>query len=257
MLMEHLLSVVRGIYTSPLNLILVSGFVLAEWWVPAQYVNRRVHLPLDVLGFVAGIVFILPIYALLRDVSEWIAAMDWMTMLRGIQSLPSWGKLLLCALCIDFTGYWAHRAMHHFPCLWTTHRWHHSIEQLYWFSGFRASFFQILILGIPQVIFPFLVFQMSLMEGVIAVGIINFLQFWKHANIRVPWGPLECLFVTPHYHAIHHSRDHAMNHNFGFMFTLWDRLFGTQLPSQQLERPFAMGLTLPQKKSVWRMILGL
>jgi hypothetical protein len=36
MLMEHLLSVVRGIYTSPLNLILVSGFVLAEWWVPTQ-----------------------------------------------------------------------------------------------------------------------------------------------------------------------------------------------------------------------------
>ncbi len=254
MWIEYGLQSIRDIYTSPFNILLVTGFMLAEWLVPAQYVNRRVHLALDVLGFTAGMLFILPVYALLREVTEMVAAMDWTTMLKSIQILPAWAKLALCALCIDFTGYWAHRAMHHFPCLWATHRWHHSIEQLYWFSGFRASFFQILILGIPQIVFPFIIFQMSPLEGVIAVGIINFLQFWKHANIRVPWGPLEWLFVTPHYHSIHHQR--GQNHNFGFMFTIWDRLFGTRLPSQQLQRPFAMGLIPSQKKPVWRMILG-
>jgi|GEM_PF-386940 len=257
MLMENLFRVIQEIYTSPFNLMLVTGFVLAEWLVAAQYVNRRVHLALDVLGFTAGMLFIPIIYSFLREVTEYAASMNWAAILEGMQTLPAWAKLALCALCIDFTGYWVHRAMHHFPCLWATHRWHHSIEQLYWFSGFRASFFQILILGIPQIVFPFLVFRMTLLEAAIAMGIINFLQFWKHANIRVPWEPLEGLFVTPHYHSIHHKRGQAQQHNFGFMFTIWDRLFGTRLPSRQLARPFAMGLTPPQKKTVWRMVLGL
>lgn len=255
--MDNFQRVFQEVYTSPLNLMLVTGFVLAEWLVPAQYVNRRVHLGLDIIGFAAGMVFIVPVYAFLQDVFEMAAAMDWATVLKGLQTLPTWVKFTLCALCIDFTGYWAHRAMHYFPCLWAAHRWHHSIEQLYWFSGFRASFFQILILGIPQIVFPFLVFQMSLLEISFAFGIINFLQFWKHANIRVPWGPLEWLLVNPHYHAIHHNQDYMMNCNFGFMFTIWDHLFDTRLPTRQLVRPFATGLTPPQKRRVWRMILGM
>ena len=39
---------------------------------------------------------------------------------------------------------------------------------------------------------------------------------------------LEIIFVTPQYHLIHHSQN-IKNHNsnFGVLFSIWDRMFGT------------------------------
>jgi sterol desaturase/sphingolipid hydroxylase (fatty acid hydroxylase superfamily) len=54
---------------------------------------------------------------------------------------------------------------------------------------------------------------------------------FEHGNIDLP-GSLEkrlaWLFVTPALHRQHHSRRHAeLNSNYGTIFTLWDRAFGT------------------------------
>jgi len=71
-----------------------------------------------------------------------------------LQSLPGLVKIGMALFIVDFIIYWIHRAQHQFDFLWRTHAWHHSIEQMYWFAGFRTSFLHSLIYNIPQVIIP-------------------------------------------------------------------------------------------------------
>ena len=50
-----------------------------------------------------------------------------------------------------------------------------------------------------------------------------------HANVRLNFGPLRYILVTPQSHRIHHAcEDRYRDRNFGFTFSIWDRMFGTQ-----------------------------
>ena len=49
-----------------------------------------------------------------------------------------------------------------------------------------------------------------------------------HSNIWISFGPLEKIFISPAMHHIHHSTaPRHFNKNFAFIFSFWDRLFGT------------------------------
>jgi sterol desaturase/sphingolipid hydroxylase (fatty acid hydroxylase superfamily) len=62
----------------------------------------------------------------------------------------------------------------------------------------------------------------------------------EHANIAVPAradGLMRRLFVTPNMHKWHHSRDaQETDTNYGNIFSVWDRLFGTFTGRAQLAR---------------------
>jgi sterol desaturase/sphingolipid hydroxylase (fatty acid hydroxylase superfamily) len=64
-------------------------------------------------------------------------------------------------------------------------------------------------------------------------------DFFTHANVRLPETAdrlLRWLIVTPAMHRVHHSqRMKEQNGNFGTIFSIWDRLFGTYLPSLAAE----------------------
>ncbi len=50
-----------------------------------------------------------------------------------------------------------------------------------------------------------------------------------HANIKTNLGPLKYILVTPQSHRIHHSLERKhWDKNYGFIFTIWDNVFGTQ-----------------------------
>src|SRR6266850_1430385 len=59
----------------------------------------------------------------------------------------------------------------------------------------------------------------------------------EHANFRVPgWLDRALSLVTtwPCFHKVHHSRSPELtNTNYGNLFSVWDRLFGTYTPSQR------------------------
>ena len=49
--------------------------------------------------------------------------------------------------------------------------------------------------------------------------------------VRKLWGPLEWLLVTPSHHRAHHgSNPEYVDRNYGNVFIVWDRLFGTFEP---------------------------
>ena len=53
-----------------------------------------------------------------------------------------------------------------------------------------------------------------------------------HANLRTNLGWLKYVLVTPQSHRVHHSIERAhWDTNFGVIFSVWDRLFGTLYPS--------------------------
>lgn len=164
---------------------------------------------------------------------------------------------ILCAhLVADFCLYWLHRGMHTWDFLWRTHRFHHSAESLYWFSGFRTSFLHIFLYAFPQVLVGMYLFHFTSLELGIAFSLGALSQFFTHANIRVPdWLPLHYVLVTPEFHHPHHSQLGTQNRNFGAVFTIWDRFFGTYVDPKKIRQDFAYGLK--EKTPLWRMMIGL
>ena len=59
-----------------------------------------------------------------------------------------------------------------------------------------------------------------------------------HANVRLRLGPLRWVLVTPQSHRIHHAPDpQYRDTNYGVVFSIWDRLFGTPHPCDDAYPP--------------------
>ena len=126
--------------------------------------------------------------------------------------------------------------------MWRTHAWHHSVEQMYWFAGFRTSFFHSFIYNIPQVVVPVTLLKLTPAEAGIGYSIGLLIQFWEHTNLKVNIGPLAWLIVTPDYHRIHHSATTHRGMNLAPTFRLWDRMFGTYVDPATMPAEFPLGL---------------
>jgi sterol desaturase/sphingolipid hydroxylase (fatty acid hydroxylase superfamily) len=237
---------------------LVAIFEFCERIWPAREVDRWRDLRLDVLSFAFALTVNRVCTHLLRvwigDVTPPFLA-HWVQVLQG---LPSVVKIIIALFTVDFVIYWIHRAQHRFDLLWRTHAWHHSIEQMYWFAGFRTSFLHSFIYNIPQVVIPVTLFRLSPAEAGIGYSLGLLIQFWEHTNLNVNVGPLKWLIITPAYHRIHHSASAHRGMNLGTTFSVWDRLFGTYVDPAQVPDSFPLGLgeRVPVKR-LPRMFLGI
>ncbi|GAA4467757.1 sterol desaturase family protein [Nibrella saemangeumensis] len=156
--------------------------------------------------------------------------------------MPStWYTWVLTLVIIDFCNYLAHFTAHKQRVWWATHVTHHSSEHLNLSTAFRNSWTQHLklVFFIPawltgaDPVIAFSCYQLDLLH-----------QFWIHTEVitKMPrW--FEFIFVTPSHHRVHHgSNDAYLDKNFGSMFIIWDRLFGTF--QEETETP-KYGLTKP------------
>jgi sterol desaturase/sphingolipid hydroxylase (fatty acid hydroxylase superfamily) len=142
----------------------------------------------------------------------------------------------------DFLTYWWHRLQHANRFLWAFHSVHHSQEQLTLFSASRRHPLENLSM---DVLLYFVVFHLVL--GIPTRGwmplaaLVASVAAIQHAQLDWRFGPLARVFVSPRFHAFHHSVEpvHA-NANFGFLFSCWDHLFGTAVPEQP--RPARYGV---------------
>ena len=144
-------------------------------------------------------------------------------------------------LAIDFGAYLMHRWMHEKPWIWWIHAFHHSAETLTPLTTFRQHPLEPLLmhgsrgvaagltLGTLHAIWD----QHTPVLTIYGMGLGFFIYMFTvnlhHAPlpIRYPrW--LAAWLISPHIHHIHHSqaREH-INVNYGVVFSLWDRLFGT------------------------------
>lgn len=144
--------------------------------------------------------------------------------------VPGWLVLVLGLLALDLKGWVLHWALHRYAWLWRVHQVHHSDLRFDAALAFRfhpgeaalvalASSLVVVVLGLP-------------VEVVLASSLLGALHnVFVHANASLDGGverAVRAVFVTPDLHRVHHSAElsDAM-HNYGIVFSWWDRLFRT------------------------------
>ncbi len=150
-----------------------------------------------------------------------------------------WYTWMIAILGVDLLYYTYHRMAHRVRLIWATHQSHHSsqyfnfataLRQKWNNSGEILMWIPLPLLGIP----PWMVFASF------SVNLIY--QFWVHTERigKLP-RPIEFVVNTPSHHRVHHGMDpQYLDKNYGGIFIIWDRLFGTFQP--ELFRPH-YGLT--------------
>ena len=126
----------------------------------------------------------------------------------------------------DFLYYWHHRAGHRVALFWAAHVVHHQSEDYNLSTALRQTSSGWLvgwIFYLPMAIagFPPLVFAV--------VALIDLLyQFWVHTEQVGRLGRFDRWFCAPSNHRVHHAvNDAYLDRNYGGVFLVWDRLFGT------------------------------
>lgn len=237
---------------------LVALFELWERVRPARAVDRRAHARLDVLCFGLALVMNRVSTTTVEAASDSVVGERELGGLAAFRAWPSALRILAAVLVVDFVLYWLHRAQHRFEFLWRTHSFHHSVDELWWFSGFRTSFLHSLLYNVPQAFVPLFLFQLTPLEAGLGFALGVLAQLWEHANVDVDLGPFRHVLVSPKYHRIHHAAIEPQNKNFAPIFALWDKLFGTWIDPRSMPASFTLGLgTPPNRATLPRMIAGL
>jgi len=147
--------------------------------------------------------------------------------------LPIWLQWLVAFFAVDFTFYCYHRASHRVRVLWAVHMNHHCSEEMNFSVAFRQAWFGP-ISKIPFfMLLPLIGFDPSI---TVIVGVISTL--WGVVGHTRCVGKLpaiiEFIFNTPSAHRVHHGSNPAyIDKNYGNLFMLWDRLFGSYAEEQE------------------------
>lgn len=150
-----------------------------------------------------------------------------------IQATPYLLEVFMVLLVADFIQYWTHRAYHEVPLLWRFHAVHHSTKVMDWMAGSRMHFFELIVTRVA-ILGPLYVLGFSKEAMDAYIVIVGFQAVFNHANVRLPWGPLKYLIVTPDFHHWHHGSDRAaIDRNYAAHFAFLDYLFGTAVKSDK------------------------
>ena len=150
---------------------------------------------------------------------------------------------ILAFFLYDLSYYWMHRLHHEVKILWATHVVHHHGEEFNLSTALRQTstgflwkwifYLPMLLVGIPPEVF------------VTVAGINLVYQFWVHTEHIGKLGWLEYIFITPSNHRVHHAQNKEyIDANYGGVFILWDRIFGSFKPELDEVKPI-YGTTKP------------
>ena len=243
-----------------LLLFFISGsvFTFAEYFFPFQEIDFKGCIKNDLVAFFTvhllskfKDLLVVPIvmftYSVLGSF-ELLAGLKHFVIDSYIVDYSLVYRIVMLFLVSDLIYYWLHRLLHTRLC-WRMHLWHHSIEQLYWFSGVRASFLDNVIRNFSSILLAWFFLPNWIFIYIIAVTVLA--DHWMHANIRFRMKWLEWVMVTPRFHRLHHANHPSVyNASFGGYFTFWDRLFGTYQDADDFDDDLALGVS-KKPNAVW------
>lgn len=149
-------------------------------------------------------------------------------------------NFILLLVLFDFLFYWYHRHNHTINILWAAHMSHHTSEEFNTFVAVRASITQRLFSFIYMWPLALLGFKPDAIYAASAVQLL--IAFWHHTRFIGKMGWYEILFNTPSYHRVHHAINQKyLDKNFGEIFIIWDKMFGTY--AKEEEEPIYGALT--------------
>jgi len=149
---------------------------------------------------------------------------------RGLLSYianPAW-KALLSFVLLDLMLYCWHRLSHSFDGLWMFHKVHHNDPYLNVSTAFRLHIVELLIITALKSAYIILLGVDATMVLTNETLLTLFIMF-HHTNISFRGEKrLGQVIIAPYLHRAHHSTErNEHDTNYGAVFSIWDRLFGT------------------------------
>ena len=219
------------------SLILVGGitfFWILEGALPLfkfNYKKWKHAFPNLFFTFTTIIVNFSLAFLLLKS-ADWVQVNEF-GIINWLPEMPLWLYVVLGVVLLDFFGaYLAHFVEHKVKPLWMVHLVHHTDHKVDTTTANRHHPLESMIR------FTFTLFGVFVVGAPIAIVMIYqsmsliFTQF-THANIKMNKTidkVLSYIIISPDMHKIHH---HNMlpytDSNYGNIFSIWDRIFGTYM----------------------------
>lgn len=141
-----------------------------------------------------------------------------------------WAAILASAVGLDLVSYAWHRANHRIAPLWRFHQVHHSDPTFTVSTGVRFHPGE-LLLALPVRLVAIAVLGAPVAAVVVFEMVFTMANLIEHGDIDLPRGVedrLAWVCITPALHRRHHTRVRPdRDLNFGTIFSVWDRLFGS------------------------------
>lgn len=253
--MESIIAYFENIPSSHRTLILVGGltlFWLVESAVPLFHHEYRKwrHAGVNIFFTLTTIVVNFLLAFILVKSSQWAVANDFgLLQWAGLGLL---GTAVLGLLLMDLIGaYLPHLVEHKVPVLWRFHLVHHTDQHVDTTTAnrhhpgesvirFAFTTAGVLIIGAPM----WLVFLYQSISVVLS-------QF-NHANLKMPTAldrALRWVIVTPNMHRVHHHyKLPYTDSNYGNIFSVWDRVFGTYLAADNEKLVYGVDTFMDEKE---------
>jgi sterol desaturase/sphingolipid hydroxylase (fatty acid hydroxylase superfamily) len=239
--------------------LLSSGFFFfLESYRPFKAMNEKRwrHILRNlVISFLNGLVYGLVFTAAIAFVTEYTHNHDFG--LFRILDLPWALELLLSIFVLDFIIYCWHILAHRIPMIWRFHLVHHVDSVLDFSTGTRFHLGELLGLMIFHLPLYFLL-GITLEALIIFQIFLIVFDHFGHANYRVPaWldQVIRLLFITSNVHQVHHSdATRELNSNYGTVFSIWDRLFGTYNDRRDIQNIETGIIGYPKTLSFWELM---
>jgi sterol desaturase/sphingolipid hydroxylase (fatty acid hydroxylase superfamily) len=233
--MDAIISYFSTIPSLHRSLILVGGiafFWILESLVPLYQMRYRKwrHAGVNIFFTVTTILVNFPLAFILVQSADWAQGSKF-GLLHWLPNIPPVANMLVGLMLLDLIGaYLPHFVEHKVKWMWrfhlihhtdtnvdtTTANRHHPGESVIRFVFTTAA---VLIVGTPM-------WMVMLYQSLSVI-----LSQFNHANIGLPLGLdrwLSWVIVTPDMHHVHHHFTQPYtDSNYGNIFSVWDRLFGT------------------------------
>lgn len=235
--MESIINYFATIPSSHRSAILIGGIAFFWMW---EYITPLSHLKYNKIKHAGRNIFFTITTAIINLVLAFILlrSAEWSVnnhfgILQWLPKMPLWAFTIVGLLLLDLIGaYLVHWTEHRVKWMWKFHLVHHSDtnvdtttanlhhpgESIFRFTFTTAG---IVIAGAPM--------WMVFMYQAISVLLSQF----THANIAIPkWldNAISWVIVSPDMHKVHHHYVLPYtDSNFGNIFSIWDRLFGTYM----------------------------
>ena len=229
--------------------ILIFAFAVTILWLVEHVVislpegEKLRHTRLNVLFIATALPAELVLSVVCLWASHWVTKHEWGLVSFFPDPTNPWVKYGLVFIALDLCDYIYHRLMHHLPPLWRFHLVHHTDQMVDSSTTVREHPGETILRGGFLVVWTLLLgasFEVLLFRQ--AAETVS--AILAHSAIRLPrrlGHVVGYVFITPNLHHVHH---HCLlpytDKNFGGVFSVWDRLFGTFAELDENETVFGL-----------------
>ena len=256
---ESLLKYFETLEERPLErLAFIGGSLVILWMVESAIPLMHLHYKKDKVRHAAVNIFFTIIHivihsgfaVLIISLSDWARTENFGLVYWLNSSVIA--TIIISALVLDFFGGWlSHLVEHKVPLFWRMHIIHHSDNNIDVTSGlrhhplesvWRGLFFllAIFISGAPM--YAVMIYQ----------TLLTVFTGFTHANISLPQvvdKVISYVLVSPNMHKVHHHwKQPYTDSNYGGVFSIWDRLFGTFKTLEPTELKYGLDRYYPNEK---------